>query len=155
MAIMAAYASAVSINTAEGVADDEGLQAAVDDIVANIDAVNGLEEVATPEGALGGEAPHVNSEADLAAAAKIDGAFDKIGGLANGKAAEERPAQPDNYRPPPVQNQQRRERRDRPNIHEHGLLKSMDLNYVSGGFDQPKPRAGPIGFLGGSSSPMG
>jgi len=40
---------------------------------------------------------------------------------------------PNNYRPPPEQNIKPRERRERPNIFDHGLLKSMDLSFVGGG----------------------
>ena len=58
---------------------------------------------------------------------------------------------PDNYRPPPKQNVKPKKRRERPDIHDHNLLKSMDLSYVTNGFDE-RPKAGAIGFLGSNTS---
>ena len=58
---------------------------------------------------------------------------------------------PNNYRPPPKQNVKPKKRRERPDIHDHNLLKSMDLSYVTNGFDE-RPKAGAIGFLGSSTS---
>ena len=58
---------------------------------------------------------------------------------------------PDNYRPPPKQNVKPKKRRERPDIHDHNLLKSMDLTYVTNGFEE-RPKAGAIGFLGSNTS---
>lgn len=58
---------------------------------------------------------------------------------------------PNNYRPPPKQNVKPKKRRERPDIHDHNLLKSMDLSYVTNGFDE-RPKAGAIGFLGSNTS---
>ena len=58
---------------------------------------------------------------------------------------------PNNYRPPPKQNVKPKKRRERPDIHDHNLLKSMDLKYVTNGFDE-RPKSGAIGFLGSQTS---
>ena len=66
------------------------------------------------------------------------------------QAAEENQPSPDNYRPPPTQDHSRREARERPNIHDHALLKSMDLSFVSGGFQNGGGNSGSAaGMIGG------
>ena len=121
MAIMAAAASAVSINEAD-LAGEKDIQAAVNAIVDNVDASNDQHA----------DGAHLNSATDEAIVGAIDGAFAKTDAL--GAPPQEYTPEPDNYRPPPVQDHSRRERRERPNIHDHGLLKSMNLNYVNSGW---------------------
>ena len=125
MAILAAYASAVEIKDVGDLTAgaDEEIQAAVDAITADVDGANDAH-------ADGGKNEHNQAIAD-----SIDGTLGKIDGLGAPKPPQpERHPEPDNYRPPPVQNHKRRERRERPNIHDHGLLKSMNLNYVNSGW---------------------
>ena len=96
------------------------------------------------------------ADANQAVADKIDAVMNKAGGDTPEVAATQN-EMPNNYRPPPKQNQKPRERRERPNIFDHGLLKSMDLSFVGGdlanprsrgGGSNPKPKHGsPIGYL--------
>ena len=88
------------------------------------------------------------SNEDLAAS--IDGALalaDENGEGEKEVKPEDEPI-PDNYRPPPKQDIKRKERRERPNIHNHPLLKSMDLSFVGGFNDGRAKKKGPIGLLG-------
>ena len=60
---------------------------------------------------------------------------------------EEYPEAPDNSRPPPEQKVRARERKERPDIFAHPLLKSMDTSWVTGEFNrsqegQSKPSYG-------------
>merc|ERR1712051_780377 len=83
-------------------------------------------------------------------AASIDGALAQAD--ENGEQKKKDPHAdepiPDNYRPPPKQDVKRKERRERPNIHNHPLLKSMDLSFVGGFNDGRAKQKGPIGLLG-------
>lgn len=86
------------------------------------------------------------SAADAAAANqavsdKIDAVMNKAGGETPEVSAINQEI-PNNYRPPPKQNQKPRERRERPNIFDHGLLKSMDLSFVGGDLANPRSRGG-------------
>ena len=68
---------------------------------------------------------------------------------------------PNNMREAPVQDHSIRAARERPNIHDHALLNSMDLSFVGNGYNQsrisglaalglvrPQQQPGAIGFLG-------
>jgi len=93
------------------------------------------------------EIPEDNGEQNIAIAAQIDDAMAQAGQQEH-EDRDDDPV-PDNYRPPPKQDIRRRERRERPDIHSHALLKSMDLGFVSNGFGSSRPKEdGPIGFLG-------
>ena len=53
---------------------------------------------------------------------------------------------PDNYRAPPKQNRKPKAARDRPDIFDHALLKSMDLSFVKDGFNSDgKQRTSAVG----------
>ena len=87
------------------------------------------------------------SAADAAAANqavsdKIDAVMNKAGGDSTPEVSAINQEIPNNYRPPPKQNQKPRERRERPNIFDHGLLKSMDLSFVGGDLANPRSRGG-------------
>ena len=56
----------------------------------------------------------------------------------------------DNSRPPPEQNLSIGEARVRPNIFDHALLNSMDLSFVSQGFQQMDNQPSTLALLGGS-----
>ena len=160
VAAMATYAAAADTET-------KGDDVVLADVAADA-APAGLPDIlldeATPAGKI--EAGPIDGSGDVEGAiaqaehneaivAQIDDAL-TVGPKDDGEevgAYEQLPV-PDNYRPPPKQDVKPRARRDRPNIHDHGLLKSMDLDFVSSSFDAPANRrsTGPIGFLsqGGS-----
>ena len=156
MAMMAVYAQAVALTDddndlgANATAESEEIQAAVDAIESRVDDTAATIDAEAAEAGVEVESAAVNeAESDLeklAISASIDGAFDKAEALSAGATPSEPVVEPDNYRPPPEQNHKRRERRERPNIHDHGLLRSMDLGYVNGSW-QEKPKVGAIGFL--------
>ncbi len=83
------------------------------------------------------EIPEDNGEQNIAIAAQIDEAMAQAGQQEHDDHADD--PIPDNYRPPPKQDIRRRERRERPDIHSHALLKSMDLGFVSNGFGSRRP----------------
>ena len=58
---------------------------------------------------------------------------------------------PNNYRAPPKQNRKPKAARERPNIFDHQLLKSMDLSFVKDGFARDGSRQNPSagGMLSG------
>ena len=140
MAAMATYAAALKVDTK---GDEEVVAAEID--------VHAVEEVAPTSNI---EETIIDAEASEHVVAAIDAALETGPSPALASSIHEPTIVPDNYRAPPTQNVKARERRDRPNIHDHGLLKSMDLGFVSGSFDTPTNRrsTGPIGFLsqGGS-----
>jgi hypothetical protein len=85
------------------------------------------------------------AEANQAISDKIDGIMAKAGDDGEDSVlAATQGEMPNNYRPPPVQNQKPRERRERPNIFDHGLLKSMDLSFVGGDIANPRSKAAPV-----------
>lgn len=99
-----------------------------------------------PSVTLAAEKPSVGEEEDgsslaehdenVANAALIDAAFERVADDQHGE--DEAPAEvPNNYRAPPKQNQEPRGPRERPNIFDHALLKSMDLSFVGNNFSQP------------------
>ena len=158
LAISAMYANGLTLK-------EEGTVAATSEaIVDSIEAVAG--EATSIEGAI------IEAETNEAISASIDNVIATAGADAEAGLSHEHLNNPipDNYRPPPVQDIQRRERRERPDIHNHGLLNSMDLSFVSGGFSgrrsggmggmmggmgggyqqqqQQPQKPGPIGFLG-------
>ena len=149
MAFLAAYASGVEIkgddtvDTAiadKGDAIDDALDSASKELDKEI-----AEDDAAGEGDEDGEG--ISNEA---LAESIDGALaqaDENGEGEKEKKPEDEPI-PDNYRPPPKQDIKRKERRERPNIHNHPLLKSMDLSFVGGFNDGRANKKGPIGLLG-------
>lgn len=154
LAFLAAYASGTEIKSDEGTVDIEAdaediVDAALDDAGADLDA-----EVADVEGAdlaeEGDDAAIEEGISDEALAASIDGALAQAN--ENGEESKKNPKEdepiPDNYRPPPKQDIKRKERRERPNIHDHPLLKSMDLSFVGGFNDGRTKKKGPIGLLG-------
>lgn len=118
------------------------------------DAAAAVEDAASAEEAAAADAAAANQ----AVADKIDAVMNKAGGDSTPEvAAIQQNEMPNNYRPPPKQNQKPRERRERPNIFDHGLLKSMDLSFVGGDLANPRTRGGgssgkvkhgaPIGYL--------
>ena len=144
MAFLAAYASGTELKGDDATADvkaeadaasdavDAALEDASKDVEAASDAVDG-------EAATGDDAGKAVTDEDLAAS--IDGALAQAN--ENGEQKKKNPHDdepvPDNYRPPPKQNVKRKERRERPNIHNHPLLKSMDLSFV-GGFNDGRAK---------------
>ena len=153
LAFLAAYASGTELKGDDATADvkadaaaasdavDAALDEASKDVEAASDAVDG-------EAAKGDDAGKAVTDEDLAAS--IDGALAQAN--ENGEQKKKNPHDdepvPDNYRPPPKQNVKRKERRERPNIHNHPLLKSMDLSFVGGFNDGRAKKTGPIGLLG-------
>ena len=153
LAFLAAYASGTELKGDDATADvkadaaaaadavDAALDDASKDLEAASDAVDG-------EAATGDDAGKAVTDEDLAAS--IDGALAQAD--ENGEQKKKDPHAdepvPDNYRPPPKQNVKRKERRERPNIHNHPLLKSMDLSFVGGFNDGRAKKKGPIGLLG-------
>ena len=156
MAILAVYASGVAI------ADDKAADKAEE----------AVKDAAADAGEVDADQKAANEKAqNEAISASIDATLNKAGGAGQPPVPHPNHPMPDNYRPPPKQDHRRRQARVRPNIHDHGLLKSMDLSFVGGGFDQPKnrsgsvagllmgqsgfaapkPQPGPIGFLGSST----
>ena len=144
LAFLAAYASGTELKGDDATADvkaeadaasdavDAALEDASKDVEAASDAVDG-------EAAKGDDAGKAVTDEDLAAS--IDGALAQAN--ENGEQKRKNPQDdepvPDNYRPPPKQNVRRKERRERPNIHNHPLLKSMDLSFV-GGFNDGRAK---------------
>ena len=144
LAFLAAYASGTELKGDDATADvkaeadaasdavDAALEDASKDVEAASDAVDG-------EAAKGDDAGKAVTDEDLAAS--IDGALAQAN--ENGEQKKKNPHDdepvPDNYRPPPKQNVRRKERRERPNIHNHPLLKSMDLSFV-GGFNDGRAK---------------
>ena len=144
LAFLAAYASGTELKGDDATADvkaeadaasdavDAALEDASKDVEAASDAVDG-------EAAKGDDAGKAVTDEDLAAS--IDGALAQAN--ENGEQKKKDPHAdepvPDNYRPPPKQNVRRKERRERPNIHNHPLLKSMDLSFV-GGFNDGRAK---------------
>ena len=144
LAFLAAYASGTELKGDDATADvkaeadaasdavDAALEDASKDVEAASDAVDG-------EAAKGDDAGKAVTDEDLAAS--IDGALAQAN--ENGEQKKKNPHDdepvPDNYRPPPKQNVKRKERRERPNIHNHPLLKSMDLSFV-GGFNDGRAK---------------
>ena len=155
LAFLAAYASSAQLESDEGTIDilaEEGdaIGDALEGITETIDEdLPGDEE---GEGLDGGDDEAIEdgiSNEDLAAS--IDGALaqaDENGEAGEKEVKPEDEPIPDNYRPPPKQNIKRKERRERPNIHDHPLLKSMDLSFVGGFNDGRAKKSGPIGLLG-------
>ena len=156
LAFLAAYASGTELKGDDATADvkadaaaaadavDAALEDASKDVEAAADAVDGEAAKGDDDA---GTAKAVTDE-DLAAS--IDGALAQAN--ENGEQKKKDPHAdepvPDNYRPPPKQNVRRKERRERPNIHNHPLLKSMDLSFVGGFNDGRANKKGPIGLLG-------
>ena len=145
MAFLAAYASSVEIR---GDADTDAAIADAGDAID--DALDGAskeldEELAEDDAKEEGDGP---SNEELAES--IDGALAQAdeNGEGEKKTKPEDEPIPDNYRPPPKQDIKRKERRERPNIHNHPLLKSMDLSFVGGFNDGRAKKKGPIGLLG-------
>ena len=120
LAIIASYAAAIS-----------------EDVAPAADATAVANEVVDQAAADANKAA-----ADAAAVALIDDTMNRTGGSKD--AAHQQPT-PDNYRPPPVQDHKRREARERTNIHDHALLKSMDLSFVSGGFQNQNAQQSAVG----------
>ena len=154
LAFLAAYASGTELKgddataevKAEAAAASDAVDAALDDasksVEAAADAVDGK--------AAEGEATEEKGVSNEDLAASIDGALaqaDENGEQKKKNPVEDEPI-PDNYRPPPKQDIKRKERRERPNIHNHPLLKSMDLSFVGGFNDGRAKKKGPIGMLG-------
>lgn len=156
LAISAMYANGLTLK-------EDGVVAATTDAIVDGIAV----EATSIEGAI------IEAETNEAISASIDGVIAAAGADGEAGLSHEHLNNPvpDNYRPPPVQDIQRRERRERPDIHNHGLLNSMDLSFVNGGFSgrssgmggmmggmgggyqqqqqqQQPQKPGPIGFLG-------
>ena len=95
MAILAAYASAVELKDGGDLTAgaDEEIQAAVDAITADVDGANDA------------HADDAKNEHNQAIADSIDGTLGKIDSLGAPQPPQpERHPEPDNYRPPPVQN---------------------------------------------------
>ena len=137
LAIIASYAAAIK---------DDGAS-----IAADVATLSSEGAAAGNAAAAGGDA--VAAEADKAAnnAAIVSTIDDTLNKAPGADDAQQYTPDPDNYRPPPVQDHSRRERRERPNIHDHALLKSMDLSFVSGGFqNQNQNRGSTVSLLGGS-----
>lgn len=145
VAATAAYATALKVRTDE----DPIVEAILGDIpVAEFPIdLNLLTTEPTPM--VGGDAAYADVSGDIVdtvvdaeqAAATLDmiNAALTVGpkGDAPELGAEIPTAMPNNYRPPPEQDVKPRERRERPDIHDHGLLKSMDLGFVSNNFKAP------------------
>jgi len=141
MALCASYASAVAIKGDEvvpevaAIVDSEIVDAKVDivseivDATADADAAAAVAAAAADQSATDSQIAHNDAQAAI-----IDAAFDRSAAQENKADTGEDDAVPDNYRPPPKQDIKRREARERPNIHDHALLQSMDLSFVSGGF---------------------
>ena len=147
LALIAAYASAV----------------ALEDAVATDGDADKKEETAdSGETGETGESTEINQDEHKEIAEHIDEALNAND---NSKPEIKAPeSDPNNMRHAPKQDHSVREARERPNIHDHALLKSMDMSFVGGGFDssasrssglaalglvKAQPRAaGPIGFLG-------
>ncbi len=161
MAVTAMYAAAEADNLVDSIANDIQVpqmddSVTADDSIMMTDAqpLEVMDDSAMLTAAAEPVAMEMNLDVDTsgptneAIAASIDET------MANaGQVEEDNPMNdpiPDNYRPPPVQDIRRRERRERPDIHAHALLKSMDLGFVNNGFggNQRPKEDGPIGFLG-------
>ena len=154
LAISAMYANGLTLKEEDGT------------VAATSEAIDDSIEATSIEGAI------IEAETNEAISASIDNVIATAGAGAEAGLSHEHLNNPipDNYRPPPVQDIQRRERRERPDIHNHGLLNSMDLSFVNGGFSgrhssgmggmmggmgggyqqqqQQPQKPGPIGFLG-------
>ena len=144
LAFLAAYASGTELKGDDATADVKADAAAASDAVdaALDDASKDLESASDAvdgEAAKGDDAGKGPTDDELAAS--IDGALaqaDENGEQKKKNPHEDEPV-PDNYRPPPKQDVKRKERRERPNIHDHPLLKSMDLSFV-GGFNDGRAK---------------
>merc|ERR1711971_271747 len=128
-----------------GVDAVDGISGALADVDASLPADDGIELAGGDDEAI------AEGISDEALTASIDGALaqaDENGSSEQKKNPQEDEPIPDNYRPPPKQDVKRKERRERPNIHNHPLLKSMDLSFVGGFNDGRAKKKGPIGLLG-------
>lgn len=120
MAIMAAYTAGLRVY------EETGDEIEVDEPIEAIEEEVDEDALRTIDAALSGQNPNANED------------------------GEEDDGVPDNYRPPPKQDQKRRERRERPDIHAHPLLRSMDLSFVGGSFGGSNHGAGGLrSALGG------
>lgn len=116
LALIAAYASAVALEDAA---------------VATSDA----KDTESTEPAVSSESTgstEVNSEENKEISDSID---DSLNANDKGPEIKAPESDPNNMRHAPKQDHTVREARERPNIHDHALLKSMDMSFVGGGFN--------------------
>ena len=161
MALMAvnAYGVALAEDAGDAVASDD-VSALVDsampddltppsdgDIVVDGDIAAALD--AADADAAEGDAPIQSDQANDVVSA-IDTTMAKNSLKSKQPSLDDNPV-PNNYRAPPKQNRKPKAARERPNIFDHALLKSMDLSFVKDGFARDGSRQNPsaVGMLSG------
>lgn len=119
LALIAAYASAVALEDAT---------------VATSDAkdTESTEPAVSSESTESTGSTEVNSEENKEISDSID---DSLNANDKGPEIKAPESDPNNMRHAPKQDHTVREARERPNIHDHALLKSMDMSFVGGGFN--------------------
>ena len=109
------------------------------DVAAELDAADAAE----------GDAPIQSDQAKDVVSA-IDTTMAKNSLKSKQPSLDDNPV-PNNYRAPPKQNRKPKAARERPNIFDHALLKSMDLSFVKDGFARDGSQQNPsaVGMLSG------